>query len=215
MNRDFNLAELREHYKMGELLEEHADANPFIQFRTWLQQALDDKLFEPNAMSLATVGADHQPSCRTVLLKDLRKEGLIFYTNYGSRKGDQLKDNDKAALLFWWREHERQVRFEGTVSKIPREDSVAYFKKRPQGSQIAASASPQGKVMKDRVELDELFSAKQKVADEGALTCPEDWGGYMLNPTMIEFWQGRPNRLHDRLEYRLTDGVWTRVRLAP
>ncbi len=215
MNRDFNLGELREHYKMGELLEEHADANPFIQFRTWLKQALDDKLFEPNAMSLATVGSDGQPSCRTVLLKDLPADGLVFYTNYGSRKGDQLADNDRAALLFWWREHERQVRFEGSVSKISRADSEAYFNKRPIGSQVAASASPQSQIMEDRAELYGLFDKQQAIADKGELKCPENWGGYILKPTMIEFWQGRPNRLHDRLEYRFEEGAWKRVRLAP
>jgi pyridoxamine 5'-phosphate oxidase len=180
-----------------------------------MNEAIEDKLFEPNAMSLATVDPEGQPSCRTLLLKDVLDGKFVFYTNYESKKGKQLITNEKAALLFWWREHERQVRIEGTVKKVAWEVSNEYYKKRPEGSQIGAKASPQSRVVQGRNELDDLYAKAEKEFLEGNNECPTYWGGYALEPNLFEFWQGRPNRLHDRLEFKLDNGVWNMVRLAP
>lgn len=215
MNRD-KLADMREHYEHSELLESDVSKDPILQFKVWLKQAIDDKLFEPNALSLATVGTSGQPTCRTVLLKDMIKDGFVFYTNYESKKGQELAQNQKAAMLFWWREHERQVRIEGVVTKLDWEFSNQYYKKRPEGSQIGAKASPQSKVVKDREELADLYKKAELEFNNGKNQCPEYWGGYILKPNLIEFWQGRPSRLHDRLEYKKQkDGQWKMVRLAP
>lgn len=214
MNRD-KLFHLREHYEKGELLEHEVSEDPYILFKQWMSDALEDKLFEPNAMSLATVDMSGQPSCRTLLLKDIMEGQFVFYTNYESKKGRQLEENSKAAILFWWREHERQVRIEGIVKKVDWQTSNEYYQTRPTGSQIGAKASPQSKVVKDRAELNELYRSAEKEFLNGDNQCPYNWGGYALKPNLFEFWQGRPNRLHDRLEFKFSHNVWQMVRLAP
>lgn len=215
MNRD-KLHGMRENYDSRILNEDEVDANPIIQFKVWMKEAIDDKLFEPNALSLATVGDDGQPSCRTVLLKDIIEDQFVFYTNYESKKGKQLASNEKASILFWWREHERQVRIEGVVKKVAYDVSNNYYKKRPIGSQIGAKASPQSKVVNGRSELEQLYKKAEQKYNQGDNQCPSFWGGYALEPNLIEFWQGRPSRLHDRIEYKKNEnGVWENVRLAP
>ena len=200
---------------MGELLKSDVHEQPFYQFNRWMREAVEDNLFEPNAMSLATVGEGGRPSCRTVLLKGVLEEGFIFYTNYLSKKGTHISMNDQAALLFWWREHERQVRIEGKISKLPKEFAADYFKTRPLGSRIAAIASPQSQELKNRETLYEMYEKAEKEHKDIEPLCPDYWGGYILEPQLFEFWQGRPNRLHDRLQYTFEHGVWSLVRLAP
>lgn len=219
MDKDKTLAGLRAHYRYGELRESDIDPDPVVQFNRWMNEAILDNLFEPNALSLATVGEDGQPSCRTVLLKGILREGFIFYTNYESKKARQIDTVGKAAMLFWWREHERQVRIEGIVERVPRELSEDYFNERPRGSRISAIISPQSKVIKDREILEQLYLEAEEKFENREPDYPEYWGGFILKPELFEFWQGRPNRLHDRLEYRSADsgneGEWTIVRLAP
>ena len=200
---------------MGELLESDVHENPLYQFNRWMREAVEENLFEPNAMSLATVSEAGQPSCRTVLLKGVLEEGFIFYTNYFSKKGKHLAANNKAALLFWWREHERQVRIEGEIVKLPKEFAADYFKTRPRGSRLAAIASPQSDVLSDREALYTLFEGIEEEYKTSEPICPDYWGGYVLHPTLFEFWQGRPNRLHDRLQYTPKEDGWKIDRLAP
>ena len=160
------LSSMRSHYKMGELLKSEVAKDPFVQFNHWMQDAVLDNLFEPNALSLATVDENGQPSCRTVLLKGILQEGYIFYTNYSSKKGIHIQHNDQAAMLFWWREHERQVRIEGTISKLPAELSSDYFNERPKGSRISAMISPQSQIIEDRNSLSQWYmDAEQKYAE--------------------------------------------------
>lgn len=215
MESELPLEGMRQTYRMGELLESEAHDHPFYQFNRWMREAVEDNLFEPNAMSLATVGDDGQPSCRTVLLKGVIEEGFIFYSNYGSKKARQLGQNNKAALLFWWREHERQVRIEGEIVKLPREFAEEYFRTRPLGSRLAAIASPQSTELADREALYALYEETEGRYRGAEPPCPDHWGGFILKPQLFEFWQGRPNRLHDRLEYRRDGETWKRVRLAP
>jgi len=215
MNRD-KLHGMRERYESRVLKEDGVDENPINQFKVWMNEAIEGKLFEPNIMTLATVGDNGQPSCRIVLLKDVYEGEFVFYTNYNSKKGKQLLANNKASLLFWWQEHERQVRIEGVVRKVSYETSNEYYKKRPVGSQIGAKASPQSSVIEGRNELDQLYKSAEKKFNAGDDQCPKSWGGYALQPNSIEFWQGRPSRLHDRIEYRKEEnGLWQMVRLAP
>jgi len=215
MESDLSLEGMRNSYRMGELLESDVHEQPFYQFNRWMRQAVEENLFEPNAMSLATVNGEGRPSCRTVLLKGVLEEGFIFYTNYTSKKGQHIAGNDHAALLFWWREHERQVRIEGSITKLPKEFAEDYFKSRPLGSRIAAISSPQSQELKGREALYELFEATEKKYENKEPECPDYWGGYILKPQLFEFWQGRPNRLHDRIQYTPEGTGWKLVRLAP
>jgi pyridoxamine 5'-phosphate oxidase len=210
-----SLSDLRKDYSRAELDEAHADADPLKQFELWLQQALDAQLPEPNAMTLATVGANGRPSTRVVLIKHVDARGVVWYTNYNSRKGRELAANPYAALQFHWVELERVVRIEGRVEKVSAEESDAYFASRPLSSRIGAWASPQSEPIDGR-------SVLLKRAAEYGLRFgtnpprPPHWGGYRLVPDAWEFWQGRPSRLHDRLHYTLQpDGSWLRQRLAP
>jgi pyridoxamine 5'-phosphate oxidase len=209
-----NIADLRKSYEKAELGETNSHADPFQQFGLWLQQAIDGQLPEPNAMTLATVGSDLRPSTRIVLIKGLDERGVVWYTNYGSRKGQELGGNPFAALQFHWVELERVVRIEGVVEKVSDAESDAYFDSRPLDSRIGAWASPQSQVIDGRGTL---VANAAKYAAQFMLQPPRPphWGGYRLKPEAWEFWQGRKSRLHDRLRYRLDAGQWTRERLAP
>jgi pyridoxamine 5'-phosphate oxidase len=200
---------------MGESLNEaDVSADPYTQFQRWFDEALRAELPMVNAMTLATVGADGAPSARIVLLKGIDHNGFVFYTNYMSRKGRELAGNPRAALVFHWTDLEREVRIDGCVEKVTAAESDEYFASRPLGSRHAAIASPQSEVVASRAVLEARFNAA--AADHGeAAPRPTHWGGYRVLPTSIEFWQGRPSRLHDRLLYTRQDDRWTIVRLAP
>ena len=209
-----DLAALRKSYELAELDEAASDPDPLRQFETWLTQALEARLPEPNAMTLATVGADHRPSTRIVLVKGFDARGLVWFTNYESRKGQELAANPAAALQFHWVELERVVRIEGRVEKVSAEESDAYFDSRPFDSRIGAWASPQSRVIASRATL---IANAARYGAQFMLRPPRPphWGGYRLQPSAWEFWQGRKSRLHDRLRYRFDAGSWIRERLAP
>lgn len=214
MNRD--VKDMRQDYNRSELLESNAAADPFQQFDLWFHEAKEGGIVEPNAMTIATAGKDAVPSARLVLMKEYSKNGVVFYTNYNSHKGHDLAENPKASLLFYWEILQRQVRIEGTVEKVPTDQSDEYFNVRPIDSRIGAIASPQSHVIEGREVLEEKVAELQaKYTEEDEIPRPDNWGGYIVKPTYFEFWQGRSSRLHDRLAYRLEAGVWKRVRLAP
>ena len=212
-----DLSELRLNYQKGELYEDQVNPNPHMQFLQWFNHALAAQLHEPYAMSLATANAQGRPHVRTVLLRGATETGYDFYTNYDSQKGLDLAENPYAELLFYWQEQERQIRISGKVIKISEEESTDYYHKRPRESQIAAHIStPQSGVVASREELQQRFwDLHQQVANQEELDKPEFWGGYRLVPEYYEFWQGRPNRLHDRLSYERIDGTWKLQRLMP
>ena len=213
-----NIANLRVDYKRAELDEKHADADPVAQFSLWWDEAGAAQVREANAMTLATADAKGKPAARTVLLKGFDQSGFVFFTNYESRKGAELAANAHAALLFFWPELERQVRIDGTVARVTAEESDEYFHSRPLASRIGAWASPQSQPISGKAWLMARV-AEMALRHAAAPSRPPHWGGYRVVPNAIEFWQGRPSRLHDRLLYTRTDprtGTgWTRVRLAP
>ena len=210
------LSELRRDYALASLARDSIDTDPFRQFEHWFQEALKAEVLEPNAMTLATVDAQGHPSARIVLLKRVDSNGFVFFTNYQSSKGQQLAANPQAALVFFWKELERQVRIEGRVEKISRAESERYFQSRPRGSQIGAAASNQSQVVANRTVLETRFQDLEARYAEQDIPTPAHWGGYRLTPDLLEFWQGRRNRLHDRLRYRLLDsGDWSIERLEP
>lgn len=216
MNRDLELHSLRRNYETGILSESELPHDPFQIFHEWLKEAKEAEMLEPNAMFLATVSADGRPAGRVVLLKQL-DHGLVFFTNYSSRKGQHIAANDHVAATFFWDRLERQVRVEGQVEKIGRSETEAYFNSRPLGSRIGAIVSPQSKVIESRQVLEDAFKVEE-MKSESDLKCPENWGGYRIIPTYIEFWQGRSSRLHDRIVYEKsdqTDNQWVTYRLAP
>jgi len=210
-----SIQNLRQDYRSATLAEADVDKNPVVQFGKWFKEALDAQLYEPNVMTLATADRSGKPTARILLLKGFTDEGFVFYTNYASKKGQQLDENPQAAMVFFWAELERQVRIEGTISKVTEEESNAYFHSRPAGSQIGAMASPQSSVIPDREILEERVQELTVAYAEKEIPRPEHWGGYILAPSHIEFWQGRPSRLHDRITYTNENGVWTINRLAP
>jgi pyridoxamine 5'-phosphate oxidase len=210
------LESLRSNYALSGLHETDLLGNPFQQFQLWLEQAIAAELPEPNAMTLATLSKEGKPIARMVLLKGLDEKGFVFYTNYDSAKGKQLTETDSAALVFWWAGLERQVRVEGMVEKVSSEESDAYFQSRPKASQLGAWASPQSQVIENRDVLEKrLAQLEEKYATE-KVPRPPHWGGFRVIPTAIEFWQGRPSRLHDRIRYEFDEkGDWFYQRLAP
>jgi pyridoxamine 5'-phosphate oxidase len=208
-------ADLREQYMRTGLAEGDLDPDPVMQFGRWFDAAAAAGLFEPNAMTLATATPDGRPSARMVLLKGVDGGGFVFYTNYRSRKGRELAANPLAALVVHWAELRRQVRVEGRVERTSREESEAYFRTRPLGSRLGAWASEQSRVIAGRDALDRRVTELAARFDDGDVPLPPAWGGFRLVPDAIEFWQGRPDRLHDRLRYRREAGVWTVERLAP
>lgn len=212
-----SLADLRENYRRGELTEQDCETNPIVLFEDWFKQAQVADLKEPNAMTLATAGAYGRPSARIVLLKEVSDFGFVFYTNYGSRKGRELGANPFCALTFYWPELERQVRVEGRAKRLSRAESEGYFRSRPKGSRLGALASNQSEVLPSREPLErKLAELERRYAQTEDVPTPEDWGGYVVVPETLEFWQGRPNRLHDRLRYRKGEGeTWIIERLSP
>ena len=206
---------MRREYAREGLAEADVDADPVVQFGRWFEQAEQGGLLEPHAMTLATATPDGRPSARMVLLRGFDQRGFCFYTNYQSRKGDELAANPRAALVFWWDRLERQVRIEGRVERTSRAESEAYFSSRPPGSQLSAAASPQSRVIDGRATLERRVTELATGQRDGQVPLPEFWGGYRLAHEVVEFWQGRPNRLHDRLRYRRAGSGWKLERLAP
>lgn len=210
------IADIRKDYQLKNLLETEVAPNPYTQFSIWWNQAIESNIDEVNAMTLATATTDGVPSARIVLLKSVEENGFVFFTNYHSRKGTELDQNPKACLVFFWKELERQVRISGTVKKLDAASSDEYFQSRPYGSRIAAWASPQSKVIASREVLEKNIQEAEKKYTEDNIVRPQNWGGYIVEPTIVEFWQGRHNRLHDRIQYTLLNSnSWKIERLAP
>lgn len=215
MDLNKTLENLRGNYQATRLDIEDCDPNPVVQFDKWLEEAITSRCDEPNAFVLSTV-KDNKPRGRVVLLKGVHENDFVFYTNYNSAKGHEVALNENVALTFLWLPLHRQIRIEGTITKVSEAASEEYFHKRPRGSQLGAIASPQSTKVKNRAELEKLFhDAESKYKDEEKLPRPAHWGGYSVTPTYIEFWQGRDNRMHDRICYEYVNGKWVRSRLAP
>ena len=214
MQEKKELKNIRLNYGNNQLLESKLSKNPFIQFKNWFDLVLKAEIVEPNAMTIATATKCGIPSARVVLLKEYDETGFIFFTNYGSRKGKELSENPRVSLLFWWREFERQVRIEGKVEKISKEESQKYFNVRPLKSRYGALASNQSEVVKDREFLENKFAELEKKFGENP-PMPENWGGYKLVPSKFEFWQGRQDRLHDRICFERINDKWKIYRLSP
>ena len=211
-----NFADLRREYTKSGLRRADLDPSPLAQFQKWFEQALNAQLLEPSAMTLATADKTGRPSARIVLLKAVDERGFVFFTNYKSRKGRELAENPRAALVCYWAELEREVCIAGEVTKISRAESAEYFAKRPRGAQLGAWVSKQSSVVPDRAFLEaELQKVEARFANRD-VELPPYWGGYVLSPSRLEFWQGRPNRLHDRFQYsKQADGSWRIDRLSP
>lgn len=212
------IASLRREYADHGLTESDLAADPIAMFDRWFAEAQAAELYEPNAMVVSTVSADGRgggrPSSRMVLLKGVSEAGFVFFTNLGSRKGEELAAEPRCALLFPWHPLERQVRVEGTATLLPRADVTAYFAQRPRGSRLGAHASHQSRVVASRAELDAAYAEVERAYPD-EVPAPDEWGGYLVRPAVVEFWQGRPGRMHDRLVYRRADDGWTIERLAP
>lgn len=211
-----SIADIRRDYSLKTMQEADLARTPYLQFTTWWQEAIASDIDEVNAMTLATASADGVPSARIVLLKEYNEEGFVFFTNYESIKGQHLAENPRATLLFFWKELERQVRITGMVEKVTTKENDDYFLSRPVGSQIGAWASPQSHVISNRTWLENRVKELETKFTSEPLTRPAHWGGYRVKPVIVEFWQGRSSRLHDRIQYTLQDnGSWLMERLAP
>lgn len=211
-----NLAEIRKSYLLHQLTEDETGYDPVAFFIRWLNEALEAKSEEPTAMVLSTVDEHCRPSSRVVLLKGCEEGEFRFFSNYNSKKGKQLKKNPHASLLFFWKELERQVRIEGNITRLSSDASDEYFNSRPEESRLGAIVSPQSEVIESRNYLENLFLTKgEELSEGGTLVRPSHWGGYSLKPELMEFWQGRASRLHDRIQFRLDNNKWIRERLAP
>ena len=210
-----DIASIRRDYQMASLDEAASAAHPMDQFTHWWEDATTSNIDEVNAFVLSTVDANRAPASRVVLLKGYTPEGFIFFTNYDSDKGKEVAANPNVAMNFFWKELERQVRITGTIKKISSEESAEYFHSRPLGSQVGAWASPQSQVIPNRAFLEKNFEDNTEKYKEGTVPLPPHWGGYIVHPTQVEFWQGRSSRLHDRIRYRFENHQWTKVRLAP
>lgn len=216
MTKSADIHKLRKNYQAIMLEKQQANKSPFAQFQRWFDEVLAEEFIEPNAMSLATVSKDGEISSRMVLLKNFDETGFVFFTNYNSQKAQDLQGAKNAALNFWWDKLYRQVRISGQVEKIPRDDSEEYFHTRPRGSQIGALASPQSEVINNYAVLENAYQSLEQQYQNREIPCPGHWGGYRVIPDSFEFWQARPNRLHDRLRYTLIDASdWKIERLAP
>ncbi|MEO7307267.1 MAG: pyridoxamine 5'-phosphate oxidase [Ferruginibacter sp.] len=210
------IADIRKDYQKQSLLETDVAGDPFVQFGAWWDDAEKSELDEINAMTLATASKTGMPSARIVLLKSVSETGFVFFTNYNSAKGKELEENPYASLVFFWAALERQVRISGKVEKVSATESDEYFNSRPEGSRIGAWASPQSSIISSREIIEKNIAEYVEQFADGAITRPPHWGGYIVIPSVIEFWQGRPNRLHDRIQYtKLKEGGWKRERLAP
>ena len=210
-----DIAAIRKDYRLQTLLEKDVNANPIQQFEIWWQQAKESNIEEPNAMTLATCNKNGRPSARIVLLKGIHENGFIFYTNYDSRKGKEIDENPFVSIVFFWKELERQIRIEGNIKKITAQENDAYFASRPMASRIGAWSSPQSQVIPSRDILEKKMAENTERFQSNEITRPENWGGYTVMPAVVEFWQGRPGRLHDRLQYTISNGGWKIERLAP
>ncbi len=210
-----NIADIRKDYKLAALDEEAAGTDPISFFGKWFSEAEKAQITEVNAMTVSTVSAGGKPHARIVLLKGFNHDGFVFFTNYDSAKGDQLAENPHTALVFFWKELERQVRIEGTAEKVSAAESDAYFQSRPEGSRIGAWASPQSKEITDRHILDINYTKYEQQFSNISIPRPPYWGGYRIIPSCIEFWQGRSSRMHDRLVFSRAGDGWQRIRLAP
>ena len=210
-----SLSDLRKEYTLAGLRRMDLSPDPILQFSTWLDAAIASGLSEPTAMSLATADANGSPSCRTVLLKGVDQRGFIFFTNYESRKGRELAENPRAALTIYWKELERQICISGDVVRLPANESEIYFQSRPLGSRLAAWVSRQTETIKDRAALEQTLQEVTARFPSENVPLPPYWGGFVVQPLTIEFWQGRPNRLHDRFRYTKQKGSWLIERLAP
>jgi len=214
MNRD--ISSIRKDYQLASLDEASTAANPIDQFEHWWEDAIQSNIDEVNAFVLSTVNSNGIPASRVVLLKGFTPDGFVFFTNYESNKGKEIAANPNVAINFFWKELERQVRITGTIKKVSTEESEQYFHSRPIGSQVGAWTSPQSKVIPNRAYLEDLMALNLEKYKEGNVPLPTHWGGYIVHPTSIEFWQGRSSRLHDRLQYSLNENrSWDKVRLAP
>lgn len=212
--QDKTLSQIRSNYQKNKL-ESGLPSDPLPLFSTWFDECLKTEMEEPNAMALATAGENGKPSVRMVLLRDYTEKGFVFFTNYESRKGKELRANPMAALLFYWKEMERQVRIEGKTSVLPHKKSDNYFESRPLESRVSAVASPQSQVVPGRKYLEDRWQEINKKSQDKKLKRPPFWGGYILVPSVFEFWQGREHRLHDRIRYRKDETGWVMERLAP
>ncbi len=215
MGNSKSIADIRKEYSSKSLARTDVDINPVEQFNKWFNEAIRVEIEEVNAMTLSTVSNQGRPGARIVLLKGVENNGFVFFTNYNSKKGQELADNPYASLTFFWKELERQVRIDGKVEKISEADSITYFKSRPYKSRVGAWVSDQSKPLSSRVELMKKFTLQAAKFIGQDVPKPDFWGGYILIPDRIEFWQGRPSRLHDRINYKLENGIWIIERLSP